>query len=201
MRESDPRVIRTRDHIKRCFFELMKEKPAEEISVKELCEVACCSRNTFYMHFQYKDNLYKQLTDECISEIVHGFRPLTSSMDEQTDLIVKQYIHNFLVGIYARFDALKIMIKSDHAGHFREKLADEVYGAIIRTTKHTSGKYSDATDSEEWRLINQYIANGFVGFVIYLVDNLDIPIERSEQILMDLMGPIMYIGEKYLKSH
>lgn len=66
MRETDLRVVKTRANIRRCFLELLQEKALNKISLQELCRRAQCSRNTFYMHYQYIDTLYEQLVDECI---------------------------------------------------------------------------------------------------------------------------------------
>lgn len=200
MRESDPRVLRTKEHIKQCFFELLEEKPADQITVKELCQKARCSRNTFYVHFQYRDNLFEQLLDDYAKEIAYGFRPLVNSLKEQTGEVIEQYMHNYLEGVYKNIDSVRAIIKSDKTGYFQKILTDEVYKAAIECSKKTIGEQSEATNSEEWQLICRYTTGGFVAFVTYLVCNTSVPFEKSKQILLDIIGPTMFIGEKYLKK-
>ena len=48
----DPRVERTRRAIKDAFRELVCEKDAGRITVKELTERAGINRKTFYLHFE-----------------------------------------------------------------------------------------------------------------------------------------------------
>lgn len=195
VRESDPRVIRTKEHIKQCFFELMKEKPAEEISVKELCEKAHCSRNAFYLHFQYRDNLYKQIVDECIAEILYGFRPLTSRISDQTDAVIDQYTYNFLEGIHNNANVLRIILASDNNGAFQFRFTKKLVDAMVLLSAQTSGF---ETGHDEWRLICSYNAGAFVGFTFFWLEHPNIPFDRAHKMLRDLMDSSMRMGEKYL---
>ena len=49
--KTDRRVAYTKRVLKESLFELLREKPAARISVKELCEKADINRATFYAHF------------------------------------------------------------------------------------------------------------------------------------------------------
>ncbi len=46
----DRRVERTKRNIYFAFFELLKNKPMDEISITELANKADIDRRTFYMH-------------------------------------------------------------------------------------------------------------------------------------------------------
>lgn len=54
MEKIDLRVVKTKENITHSFLELLEKKSIEKITVKELCEKARISRNTFYQHHQYK---------------------------------------------------------------------------------------------------------------------------------------------------
>lgn len=54
-------------------MELAAAKPVEKITVKEICELAQCSRNTFYQHYPYKEALYKEIVDETAHRIMDAF--------------------------------------------------------------------------------------------------------------------------------
>ena len=54
MEKIDLRVVKTKENITHSFLELLEKKSIEKITVKELCEKARISRNTFYQHYQYK---------------------------------------------------------------------------------------------------------------------------------------------------
>ena len=50
-KENDLRVRVTNMLIRRAFMELLKQKPLQNISIKELCEKAEINRGTFYAHY------------------------------------------------------------------------------------------------------------------------------------------------------
>ena len=56
MRKSDARVRYTHRVLKESFLSLLREKPVNKITVKEVCELAELNRATFY-----------QRSDECCS--------------------------------------------------------------------------------------------------------------------------------------
>ena len=197
MKETDLRVIKTKDSIRRCFFELLKQKPFEEISIKELCDMARCSRNTFYMHYQYKDNLYNQIIDECIADILQGFRPLTRTVSEQTSEIDDQYMYNFLKGVHTHADTLRALLVSDHNGSFQSRLTERLVDALVLVSEQTSGWFAD---TDEWRLVCSYNAGAFVAFTIFWLKKPEISFDRAREILGDLMDSSMHLGEKYLKK-
>ena len=63
----DPRVERTRRVIKDAFRELVCEKDAGRITVKELTERAGINRKTFYLHFETIEGLYSALLDDIMN--------------------------------------------------------------------------------------------------------------------------------------
>lgn len=197
MKENDLRVIKTKNTIQKCFFELLKKKPLDAISVKELCEMAQCSRNTFYVHYQYKENLYKQIVDECIDKISYGFRPLTRHISEHTDSIINRYIINVLESIYHNADTLRLIMNCNDNGFFQARLLERLVEIMVISSEQASGR---PANSNEWKLICSYNAGAFVGFFSFLLDHPDISREQAEKILRDLMDSPMHMGEKYLPA-
>ena len=62
-----PRV--TKMLIRRAFTDLLRVKPVQSISIKELCEKAGVNRGTFYAHYASVHDLLMQMEDEMLSEI------------------------------------------------------------------------------------------------------------------------------------
>lgn len=64
----DPRVRLTHELLRRAFMTLLAEKPLEEISIKELCDLAGVNRSTFYAHYTDLHDLLRQIEDEMFEE-------------------------------------------------------------------------------------------------------------------------------------
>lgn len=68
----DLRVLKTREAIRRSFDELVLEKDADRITVKELTDRARINRKTFYLHFDSMEAVYddriREIMDEFFSE-------------------------------------------------------------------------------------------------------------------------------------
>ena len=66
----DLRVKKTKKAIRRAFFELIRQKPVEKITVRELSELAEINKTTFYAHYDTIYDLVDQLEQEMIETIV-----------------------------------------------------------------------------------------------------------------------------------
>jgi hypothetical protein len=65
----DLRIQKTLRNIREAFFELAKEKPVDDIMVKELCDRALINKATFYAHYDNINELIIMLEDEYIKEM------------------------------------------------------------------------------------------------------------------------------------
>ena len=86
----DPRVKRTKKMFKEALKELMmKHDDYMDISVKELCDKAELSRRTFYLHYEYIDDVLLEIEDDFTKE----FYEATKQYDHVKELepVVKAY--------------------------------------------------------------------------------------------------------------
>lgn len=60
----DLRIRRTQKAIKEAFFTLVEEKGFENVSVKDITDMAMISRNTFYLHYKDKFDLLDKICDD-----------------------------------------------------------------------------------------------------------------------------------------
>lgn len=67
--EGDRRVRKTRARLRLALVELLREKPAEEISVTELTGRADVNRGTFYLHYRDIYDMVEQLEEELFQEL------------------------------------------------------------------------------------------------------------------------------------
>ncbi len=75
--KSDPRVRYTQSVIENAFISLLKTKPLEKITVKEICEMAMINRSTFYKHYQDCYDLAERLKQRALrdfTEMLQGMK-------------------------------------------------------------------------------------------------------------------------------
>lgn len=65
----DRRVRKTRRLLKECLTRLLKEKKIQDITVRELSEMADINRGTFYLHYRDVFDLMDQIKNELIEEV------------------------------------------------------------------------------------------------------------------------------------
>lgn len=64
----NPISIRSKNWLTNALFDLMKEKPYEKISIREISEKAGLTRQTFYHNFSSKEMLLMYKSDQLFSE-------------------------------------------------------------------------------------------------------------------------------------
>ncbi len=65
----DLRIVKTKKAIRRAFFELLKTKDVQSITIKEVAELAEIDRKTFYSHYSAIYELVDELEDEAIKMV------------------------------------------------------------------------------------------------------------------------------------
>lgn len=69
MNLTDKRVRHTRRALRQALMELMQRKSVNEISVKEICDLAGINRNTFYAHYGTPRDILTEIENEYYAEM------------------------------------------------------------------------------------------------------------------------------------
>lgn len=69
MNKNDLRVKRTRKHLEKAMVYYLKKKDLYKITIKELTEAAEISRQTFYKHYETKEELYLACSERFFLEL------------------------------------------------------------------------------------------------------------------------------------
>lgn len=69
MKKEDLRVIKTKQAIKESFIELVEVRGYNRVSVTDIIKKANINRNTFYLHYENKDDLVRKIIDESSAKI------------------------------------------------------------------------------------------------------------------------------------
>ena len=69
MKLTDKRVRHTRRSLRQSLIELMQRKSVNQISVKEICDLAGINRNTFYAHYSTPRDILTEIENEYYAEM------------------------------------------------------------------------------------------------------------------------------------
>ncbi|WP_119327356.1 TetR/AcrR family transcriptional regulator [Companilactobacillus musae] len=65
---TDKRIVKTKFNLRNSLSILLASKNYSDISVEMICQQALCSRSTFYVYYNGKDELVQTLVEEYINE-------------------------------------------------------------------------------------------------------------------------------------
>ncbi len=83
------RVKMTKALLQESLIDIMKTKSIHNISIKEICTGADINRSTFYRHYNTQYELYDEITNEILSELIEIFLESRKTDDDFSDSITK----------------------------------------------------------------------------------------------------------------
>lgn len=66
--QTDPRVVKTRNNLKKALVRLMRHYKIENISVQKITETAAITRGTFYLHYKDKQDFINRAMSEILDD-------------------------------------------------------------------------------------------------------------------------------------
>lgn len=191
-KKEDLRVIKTKKLIKKSFIELAKKYEYQKINVKDLCELAMINRNTFYLHYQNKDDLVKEIINETISKYKGILTPLTASFfmainTRDIESFTKS-ISALLTYLYEDVELYKIILTDDYlTGYFR---------SVEQTYEKTIAEFLNIK-SQKSKLIFRYILSGCGGVLRELLVKSSLSIDDASNVIAKLaLDNIYYFTEE-----
>lgn len=155
MRKSDARVRYTQHAIKRAFLSLLKEKPVNKITVKEVCELAELNRATFYAHYSDCFALMESIEQELLDAFAESLR-LIDGFDVSA-LIAAIY------GMIERHEeSCRVLIFGGARPSVLGKMIDLARETSIATRKQQLRRATDA----ELEMLYAHLSNGLMNVVL-----------------------------------
>ncbi len=153
--KTDARVRYTRKVLKESLLKLLKEKPVNKISVKEVCELAELNRATFYAHYADCFDLLNSIEQELIDAFEKSLRDV-KTFDVST----------LIEGIYAMVeqheDACRELIFKGASPALLRRMVDTAREPTIASWKQQLHHASD-TDIE---MLYTHLSNGLMNVVV-----------------------------------
>ncbi len=156
----DMRTERTKRNIVNAFVELRAKKPIEKITVKELTNLACINKATFYRHYKdiydLSEDIENELIDNCLAEI-----------SNPEDFFSREFYYKLAIAFSSQgklFDIIFSGTRKDMAAHkIHNVLCDRIYA-----------KYPGFKDDKEKCIVLSAVIYGcFHAFRLYKNENFD----------------------------
>lgn len=158
---TDLRIMKTQERLQNALLELLKTKELKEITVKEICDGAGISRNAFYQHYGYKEDLYDQMVARATEGIRDSLAPIIPDSSHLSQDSITDYAKHIIDGISEVKELLRVMLKGDN-GIFLRQLTDLIFGQNLSQAI----PFFNAEDSKEFRLYYEFVSAGEAAFII-----------------------------------
>lgn len=182
MNFTDLRVLKTQERLQNALLELLETKELKAITVKEICDRAGISRNAFYQHYGYKEDLYEQMVARATERIRDALMPVVPNASEIKEDTVGSYAKRILAGIAEVRDLIYVMLKGDD-GTFLRQLTDLIFGQNLSNAL----PFFDMKDSMELRLFYEFQSAGMAAFIIKWVLEKGLSESQAAALLTDIL--------------
>ncbi len=179
--KEDLRFQKTELAIRDSFFELIKHKTSNEITVSEISRHALLGRGTFYQHYKSIEDLVRAIEDEAISDMeeIYDKNAQKKKVENVSCLIV------YLIDYFDKNkDKILLLIRNSN-GEFTSRAVN------IFVRKYISCEYKESQE----KLLRQDIIEGtfaicgFIGVINRWMSG-DIAFEKKE--LIELLNNVLF---------
>lgn len=150
----DARVRYTKMIIKDSFIKLLKNKPFEKITLKEVCELSGINRSTFYKYYKDIYDWREQMEAECTD----GAQRIISEIDS-TDIEV------LLTGMFQVIQDNIELFNALFSVHGGSHILEQIFSVCLEKagTKLKTDLLTDPKDQKKWEC--HFLAYGCIGVV------------------------------------
>lgn len=181
----DIRVERTYKMLVDAFEELSREKPYQEISISELCDLSTVRRATFYRHFEDKQDFFRYylttFTDKFIAKI--------AEVDKLDDLWEYARYMNLAFAEYASDagPAQRHLLGHEITADMHDMIVDQVADGIIKLVRAYCEEHGIAPEASP-EFIGTFYAAGLVHMLrMWLFDEQPYSAEELERLTTDFL--------------
>jgi len=151
----DRRTRKTKKILLHCLTELMAKKKINQITVKELTDLADVNRSTFYLYYKDIFNMVEQIENEMFVEFIDAFKKYSKENNiYESSLTFYTYIFEY---IQNNAEICKILLGPDGDYSFIEKFKN----AIIQIKPPLDA----AIPEIEIHFIRPYMISGCIGVI------------------------------------
>ncbi|MDO4296479.1 MAG: TetR/AcrR family transcriptional regulator [bacterium] len=186
----DRRVRKTRALYRSCLAKLLKEKKIQEISVREISELADLNRGTFYLHYRDVFDLLDQIETELLDDLNETLLKYSPEELKEKPSLVFQEVYTLVL---ENQDILEILMGDNGDLKFITRLKEIVKKKCLddwmTLFSCKSAQYSEA--------YYYYMISGCIGLAEYWMQTgmKESPAELAELSEKILLDGIKILGE------
>ena len=185
MNFTDLRIIKTQERLQNALLGLLGTKELKAITVKEICAKAGISRNAFYQHYGYKEDLYDQMVARATERIRDSLTPVIPDVTQVKEDTVASYARHIIDGVSEVRELIYVMLKSDE-GIFLRQLTDLIYTQMLTE----SFSFFGIDETKDLRLFYEFLSAGMAAFIIKWVLDGDVTEEKAAALLAEILSQI-----------
>jgi len=187
----DRRIRKTRTMLRKCLGSLLKTKKIQDISVREISEMADINRGTFYLHYRDVYDLLDHVESDLVGEI-NGIidRHKLSEVEEHPRILAEE-LFSF---IKDNSDMIQILLGNNGDMDFINQLKNIVKEKILAPWAESMRRHG----IKDFERFYSFSIGGFLGIVDYwFYKNLD----TSPAALAEITEQYILGGQKSLEKN
>ena len=182
MNFTDLRILKTQERLQNALLELLGTKELKAITVKEICDRAGISRNAFYQHYGYKEDLYDQMVARATEKVRNSLTPIIPDASRLERDTVALYAKRIIDGISEVKELIYVMLKGDD-GKFLRQLTDLIFGQNLTNAIPFFG----INDSQVLRLYYEFLSAGMAAFIIKWILEESLTEREAAELLAEIL--------------
>ena len=184
----DRRVRKTRQQLQHCLAVLLKEKKIQEITVREITEMADLNRGTFYLHYKDVFDLLEKVELELLDELDGTLQKYQASdLHQKLSLIFT----DLFVCVQENAEMVQILLGENGDLNFVNQVKERVREKCLKDWF----ELFNSQDSQLFDAFNAFVVSGCLGLVTYWLQN---GMKESPKELAQIAEHIMMHGIKIL---
>ena len=147
------------------LIELMKTKPFDKITVRELCDLANVHRSTFYIHYEDIYALLRVIEDDALAWVCTSIAELSDKYQESDEAFLCSLER--LSECFVKNTRLQVLMSERGDVSFQKK----VFGAAFQLRDHSKAKVGKLAKSLAEDLNFSFMVGGCVSMVQHWLKN------------------------------
>lgn len=144
--KTDPRVVKTRNNLKKALVRLMRHYKVENISVQKITETAAITRGTFYLHYKDKQDFINramsEILDDFFDDVMIDGRPYFAGINSATSVQVFSLQRAFKY-IENEAEVFDVLLNSQENDLFFQQLYDRLTTKLNQFHEQLAKEFAD----------------------------------------------------------